>query len=62
MEEWFQEKSCLQKSTFETYSIFYRNVIKPRLDHLKLQQIQKFINDLVNDTPYSEHLFHPVSV
>jgi integrase len=64
MEEWFQErKSRLQKSTFETHSIFYRNVIKPRLGHLKLQQIapiqiQKFINDLVNDTSYSEHTVH----
>ncbi|MGE7683885.1 tyrosine-type recombinase/integrase [Peribacillus simplex] len=64
MEEWFQErKSRLQKSTFETHSIFYRNVIKPRLGHLKLQQIapiqiQKFVNDLVNDTSYSEHTVH----
>ncbi|MBZ5753033.1 site-specific integrase [Metabacillus rhizolycopersici] len=64
MEEWFQErKSRLQKSTFETHSIFYRNVIKPKLGHLKLQQIapmqiQKFINDLVNDTSYSEHTVH----
>lgn len=64
MEEWFQErKSHLQKSTFETHSIFYRNVIKSRLVHLKLQQIvpiqiQKFVNDLVNDIPYSEHTVH----
>lgn len=64
MEEWFQErKSRLQASTFETHFIFYRNVIKPRIGHLKLQQIvpiqiQKFVNDLVNDTSYSEHTVH----
>lgn len=64
MEEWLQErKSRLQASTFETHSIFYRNVIKPRLGLLKLQQIapmqiQKFVNDLVNDTSYSEHTVH----
>ncbi|MDP1421151.1 site-specific integrase [Peribacillus simplex] len=64
MEEWLQErKSRLQASTFETHSIFYRNVIKPRLGLLKLQQIapmqiQKFVNDLVNDTSYSGHTIH----
>jgi integrase len=64
MEEWFQErKSRLQESTFEIHSIFYRNVIKPKLGHLRLQQIapiqiQKFVNDLVNDTSYSEHTIH----
>ncbi|UOY93157.1 site-specific integrase [Ectobacillus sp. JY-23] len=64
LEEWFQErKSRLQQSTFEIHSIFYRNVIKPKLGHLKLQQIapiqiQKFVNDLVNDTSYSEHTIH----
>ncbi len=64
MEEWFQErKSRLQKSTFEIHSIFYQNVIKPKIGHLKIQQIapiqiQKFVNDLVNDTSYSEHTVH----
>ncbi|MCM3675019.1 site-specific integrase [Peribacillus simplex] len=64
MEEWFQErKSRLQISTFEIHSIFYRNVINPRLGHLKLQKIapihiQKFVNDLVNETSYSEHTIH----
>lgn len=64
MEEWFDErKNRLQKTTFEIHSIYYRNIIKPRLGHLKLQQIapiqiQKFINDLVNDTNYSEHTIH----
>ncbi|TVX83698.1 site-specific integrase [Peribacillus simplex] len=64
MEDWFEErKNRLQKTTFEIHSIYYRNVIKPRLGHLKVQQIapiqiQKFINDLVNDTNYSEHTIH----
>ncbi|WP_142238208.1 hypothetical protein [Bacillus cereus] len=45
---------------FEIHSIFYRNVINPRIGHLKLQQIasiqiQKLVNYLVNDTSYSEH-------
>ncbi|UAT32238.1 site-specific integrase [Bacillus badius] len=66
MEEWLQERKVrLQKSTFETHFIFYQNVIKPRLGHFKLQQIapvqiQKFINDLVNDTSYSGHTIHLV--
>lgn len=64
MEDWFEErKNRLQKTTYEIHSIYYRNVIKPRLGHLKVQQIapiqiQKFINDLVNDTNYSEHTIH----
>ncbi|MED4005005.1 site-specific integrase [Priestia aryabhattai] len=64
MEEWFQErKNSLQKTTYEIHSIYYRNIIKPRLGHLKVQQIaplqiQKFINELVNDTNYSEHTIH----
>lgn len=64
MEEWLQErKSRLQASTFETHSIFYKNVIEPRLGLLKLQQItpmqiQKFVYDLVNDTSYSGHTIH----
>ncbi|PEJ37519.1 site-specific integrase [Peribacillus butanolivorans] len=64
MEEWLQErKSRLQASTFEIHSIYYRNVIKPRLSLLKLQQItpmqiQKFVTDLVNNTSYSEHTVH----
>lgn len=64
MEEWFQErKNTLQKSTFEIHSIYYRNVIKPKLGKLKVQQIapiqiQKFINELVNDTSYSANTIH----
>ncbi|MBT2606505.1 site-specific integrase [Bacillus sp. ISL-53] len=64
MEEWFQErKNTLQKTTFEIHSIYYRNFIKPKLGQLKVQQIapiqiQKFINELVNKTCYSEHTIH----
>ncbi|MET3320542.1 UNVERIFIED_ORG: integrase [Peribacillus simplex] len=64
MEEWFQErKNTLQKTTFEIHSIYYRNVIKPKLGQLKVQQIapiqiQKFINELVNNTSYSANTIH----
>ncbi|USK82622.1 site-specific integrase [Peribacillus frigoritolerans] len=64
MEEWFQErKNTLQKTTFEIHSIYYRNLIKPKLGQLKVQQIvpiqiQKFINELVNETSYSAHTIH----
>jgi integrase len=49
--------------TFETHSIYYKNLIKPSLGHLKIQQInplhvQKFINELVNERKYSEHTIH----
>ncbi|QHA92255.1 tyrosine-type recombinase/integrase [Bacillus sp. N1-1] len=66
MDEWFQERKFkLQHSTFEIHSIFYRNVIKPKLGHLKLQQVtplqlQKFVNDLVNHSSYSAHTIHLV--
>ncbi|WP_273852319.1 site-specific integrase [Guptibacillus spartinae] len=66
MDEWFQERKFkLQHSTFEIHSIFYRNVIKPKLGHLKLQQVtplqlQKFVNDLVNQSSYSAHTIHLV--
>ncbi len=61
MEEWFEErKNLLQKSTFETHFIYYKNHIKPKLGHFKIQQIyplhiQKFINDLIRENKYSEH-------
>ncbi|MGY3314661.1 integrase [Peribacillus simplex] len=64
MEEWFQErKNTLQKTTYEIHSIYYRNVIKPALGQLKVQQIapiqiQKFINELVNNTSYSANTIH----
>ncbi|PEZ01345.1 site-specific integrase [Bacillus sp. AFS018417] len=66
MEEWFQERqNHLQNTTFEIHLIYYRNVIKPKLGHLKVQQImpiqiQKFINELVGGTGYSEHTVHLV--
>ncbi len=58
-----RKKKSLKEPTFETHSISYRNVIKPGLGHHKLQQIapiqiQKFVNDLVNNTSYSEHTIH----
>jgi len=64
MNEWFEERqNHLQKTTFEIHSIYYQNVIKPKLGHFKIQQmtplhIQKFINELVNQNSYSEHTIH----
>ncbi|WP_394174014.1 tyrosine-type recombinase/integrase [Guptibacillus hwajinpoensis] len=64
LDEWFQErKSVLQKTTYEIHAIYCRTVIKPKLGHFTLQQmkpihIQKFINDLVSETGYSEHTIH----
>lgn len=64
MDEWFEERqNHLQNTTFEIHSIYYQNVIKPKLGHFKIQQmtplhIQKFINELVNQNSYSEHTIH----
>ncbi|MDP1457907.1 tyrosine-type recombinase/integrase [Bacillus wiedmannii] len=66
MDEWVKERKIhLQKSTYETHMIYYRNIIKPKLGHFKLGQIepihiQKFINNLVSDTDYSPHTVHLV--
>ncbi len=66
MEQWFEErKNHLQKSTFETQYIYFKNHIKPRLGHFRIQEInplhiQKFINDLVRENDYSEHTIHLV--
>ncbi|WP_432694321.1 tyrosine-type recombinase/integrase [Priestia aryabhattai] len=64
MDEWFIERqNHLQKTTFEIHSIYYQNVIKPKLGHFKIQHltplhVQKFINELVNQNTYSEHTIH----
>ncbi|EOQ07818.1 MULTISPECIES: site-specific integrase [Bacillus cereus group] len=64
LEEWFEERKIhLQEWTYDIHHTYYRNVIKPKLGHFKLQQIepihiQKFINDLVNKTDYSPHTIH----
>ncbi|EOO20037.1 site-specific integrase [Bacillus cereus] len=66
LDEWFEERRIsLQKSTYETHSIFCKNIIKPKLGHFKLQKIepvhiQKFINNLANETDYSAHTIHLV--
>lgn len=50
LEEWFEERKLeLEEWTYNIHYTYYKNVIKPRLGHLKLQQIepvyiQKFIN------------------
>ncbi|MDC2866533.1 site-specific integrase [Bacillus sp. BP-3] len=66
LDEWFEERRIyLQKSTYEIHSIFCENVIKPKLGQFKLQKIepihiQKFVNNLVNETDYSSHTIHLV--
>ncbi|PGO61763.1 site-specific integrase [Bacillus cereus] len=66
LDEWFEERRIyLQKSTYEIHSIYCENVIKPKLGHFQLQKIepihiQKFINNLVNETNYSSHTIHLV--
>ncbi|MDM5187851.1 site-specific integrase [Bacillus sp. DX4.1] len=66
LEEWMKERSFhLQESTYEIHKRFLKNVIKPRLGHFKLQQIQPihmqtFVNDLVTTTDYSPHTIHLV--
>ncbi|KEK22518.1 site-specific integrase [Bacillus gaemokensis] len=66
LDEWFEERRIyLQKSTYEIHSIYCANVIKPRLGHFKLQKIepihiQKFVNNLANETAYSSHTIHLV--
>ncbi|MBO1583290.1 tyrosine-type recombinase/integrase [Bacillus sp. XF8] len=64
LEEWFEERKLeLEEWTYDIHYTYYKNVINPRLGHLKLQQIeptyiQKFINDLVNKSGYSPHTVH----
>ncbi|MGQ7776842.1 Arm DNA-binding domain-containing protein [Bacillus sp. WC2507] len=66
LDEWFEERRIyLQKSTYEIHSIYCENIIKPRFGHFQLQKIepihiQKFVNNLVNETAYSPHTIHLV--
>lgn len=64
MDDYFEErKISLQRSTFETHSIYYQNCIKPRFGKLKLQDInnfhiQKFINELATKSEFSARTIH----
>ncbi|MDM5188577.1 site-specific integrase [Bacillus sp. DX4.1] len=60
MEQWFKEReNQLQKSTFRANYTHYLNIIKPRLGHLKMQEIttmhlQYYINTLIEEGHYSK--------
>ncbi|CAM3801549.1 MULTISPECIES: site-specific integrase [Bacillus cereus group] len=60
MEQWFKERqNQLQKSTFRANYTHYLNIIKPRLGHLRIQDIttmhlQHYINTLIEENRYSK--------
>lgn len=64
VDEWMKERSFhLQESTFGGHKMYIENVIKPRIGHLKLKEIQpihmqKFVNELVIDKGYSPATVH----
>ncbi|MGX2959478.1 tyrosine-type recombinase/integrase [Peribacillus sp. JNUCC 23] len=68
MDEYLQErKISLQTSTYETHLIFYEKHIQPRLGKMKLQdikhmQIQRIINELVDEkySPETVHLIYRI--
>ena len=64
MDEWFQErKHRLEPATFKIHSIYLKNIIKPRLGHMRIQEItpmhiQHFINELANRDGYARATIH----
>ncbi|WP_425278192.1 tyrosine-type recombinase/integrase [Bacillus luti] len=60
MDQWFKERqNQLQKSTFRANYTHYLNIIKPRLGHLRIQDItimhlQHYINSLIEENRYSK--------
>ncbi|MBJ8021472.1 site-specific integrase [Bacillus cereus] len=60
MEQWFKERqNQLQKCTFRANYTHYLNIIKPRLGHLRIQDIttmhlQNYINTLIEENYYSK--------
>lgn len=64
VDEWMKERSFhLQKSTFGIHKTYLENVIKPRIGHFRLKQIQpihmqSFVNELVINTNYSANTIH----
>ncbi|PFD96549.1 hypothetical protein CN265_23145 [Priestia megaterium] len=61
IKEWFVERQTqLAKSTLKNHQCLYRNHLKPKLDHYKLQDLnpivlQKFTNSLVADSSLSHN-------
>lgn len=64
VDEWMKERTFhLQETTYEIHKMYLENVIKPRLGHFQLRQIepihmQKFVNDLAIDVGYAPATVH----
>lgn len=64
VDEWMKERTFhLQESTYEIHKTYLENVIKPRLGHFQLRQIepihmQSFVNSLVIDVGYAPATVH----
>ncbi|HFK1761306.1 TPA: tyrosine-type recombinase/integrase [Bacillus cereus] len=64
VDEWMKERKFhLQETTYEIQKMYLENVIKPRIGHFQLGEIepihmQKLVNDLVIDVGYSPATVH----
>ncbi|PFW37654.1 site-specific integrase [Bacillus anthracis] len=64
VDEWMKERTFhLQATTYEIHKTYIANVIKPRLGHFQLREIepihmQKFVNELAIDVGYSPATVH----
>lgn len=64
MDERMEERTFhLQETTYEIHKTYIANVIKPRLGHFQLREIepihmQKFVNELAIDIGYSPATVH----
>ncbi|HFK1514764.1 TPA: tyrosine-type recombinase/integrase [Bacillus cereus] len=64
VDEWMKERTFhLQETTYEIHKTYIANVIKPRLGHFQLKEIepihmQKFVNELAIDIGYSPATVH----
>ncbi|PFU90807.1 site-specific integrase [Bacillus anthracis] len=64
VDEWMKERTFhLQETTYEIQKMYLENVIKPRIGHFQLRQIepihmQKLVNDLVIDVGYAPATVH----
>lgn len=64
VDEWMKERTFhLQETTYEIHKTYIANVIKPRLGHFQMREIepiymQKFVNELAIDIGYSPATVH----
>lgn len=64
VDEWMKERTFhLQETTYEIQNMDLENVIKPRIGHFQLGEIepihiQRLVNDLVIDVAYSPATVH----